>query len=263
MDNKELNIKKYPKSKNNLQCLGPCYYPGTTVIHPTLLEFVTDKEKAFCPVSEWEVVDPATGQRKKVYSDVCFNPTDKTGVSSKELELNILTPYIDFSSEQFLKIYYEIFSFEDALDWLGRNKDLPIDTQIRVMECALKAFSYGRGVILIDVRFVDFIIDIIKRRYISFILQKNGKYVGVNSKDEFMLVPSGSVLSDKNNSVVEKTNYLVKMFVNRDEITKFIGRYFKLHSDTWDSHKEFIEPMMKDFSEYVNAKIQMTLKREE
>lgn len=253
---KGLDIKKYPKSKNNLQCLGPCYHPNTLVIHPTLLEFMTDKEKPFCPVSEWEVTDDLTGKKKKVYSDVCFNPTDRTNIMNKELELNILSPYIDFNAEQFLKIYYEIFSFEDTLDWLDRNNGLPLDTQIRVVDCSLK--SFGRNIVLVDTRFVDFIIFIIRKRYINRILAKNRKYIGSNEKSEFMIMESDQNGDD---SLVEKTNYLIKVFINRDEIGKFLTRYFKLHNDGWDNHNEFIEPMMKNLSEYISSKILMTLRR--
>jgi hypothetical protein len=71
------NIKQYPKSKNNYQCIGPCYPGGTVAIHPTRLNFVSEGPSPFCPIDEIETKDPKTGKIIKKSSDTCFNPVEK------------------------------------------------------------------------------------------------------------------------------------------------------------------------------------------
>ena len=34
---------KYPKSVNNIDCIGPCHYPGTIIRHPHMgIEFIKE-----------------------------------------------------------------------------------------------------------------------------------------------------------------------------------------------------------------------------
>src|SRR5437899_3161051 len=88
---------RYPKSKNNFQCIGPCYQPGTWIVHPITLEYVCDKDYAFCPVREFEVVNKDTGKVTVKTTDLCLRPTESKDLSGKEFEMNILTPSIDFN----------------------------------------------------------------------------------------------------------------------------------------------------------------------
>ena len=165
MEQKDFNIKKYPKSVNKFQCIGPCYYPRTIAIHPTMLEIIANNDHPFCPVNEWTHTDASTGRTKTSITDKCFNPTDDgDNMENKDLELNILTPYVDFNTEQFLKIYYKIFSFEDALDWCDKYSYLPLDTQIRIIKCSLSQF--GKNIDIIDNRFTYILINIIKKKKI-------------------------------------------------------------------------------------------------
>ena len=144
---KYFDIKIYPKSKSKKQCLGPCYYPKTNIVHPTLLEIVSNAEP-FCPVDPWKHVNPETGEEHTFATDICFQPTESKNISNKELELNMLTPFLDFNSGQFLKIYYEIFTFEDSIDWIERNKYEHINTRTRIINSAL--IAYGDNVELFD-----------------------------------------------------------------------------------------------------------------
>ena len=89
--------KKYSKSKNNFQCLGPCYEPSTYIIHPTTLEHVTNTKYPFCPVNEWDDIDPKTKQKTSRITDKCFNPIKKKNISAHEVEMNIILPKIDFT----------------------------------------------------------------------------------------------------------------------------------------------------------------------
>lgn len=259
------DIKKYPKSKNKFQCLGPCYQPSTIIVHPTLLEIVTNNENPFCPVNEWTYEDPTTGRKQNKMTDICINPTENTNISNKDLELNILTPLVDFNAEQFLKIYYNIFSFEDGLDWCDTNKHAPIDTQLRIVKGILKVF--GKNIDIIDSRFIDFLINLIKKKYISDIYIDLHKYIGVsmgtkdNANEKFiMLVNKDDNELNQNDYYLERINFFVKVFITKDDIYKFVMRYFKQRKDNWDNINDHVSNMLTDLTDYLTNKINLTLK---
>jgi len=263
MDNYDINghalqnITKYPKSKNNFQCLGPCYQPGTMVVHPTQLEMVTDHAQPFCPVDEWTYVDQKTGKTTDIITDICFNPTEKANISNRELELNILTPYIDFNSEQFLKIYYNIFSFEDSMDWIDRHKFVPIGTKIRIINSSLNTF--GEKIDLFDNRFVDFFIELIKKKEIKRIYKKINSYIGIDKNSNVHFVNNENNNLKPDDECVERMNYLIKIFLDKDETTKFLSKYFRFRKTQWTDIRNHLDNMIIDFSEYIQTKINITI----
>jgi len=245
--------KKYPKSKNNFQCLGPCYNKSTVVIHPTLLEMVTDNEKNFCPVNEWSYIDPYSGREYKKSVDTCYNPT-ADGATKEDLELNILMPYVDFNAEHFLKIYYNVFSFEDALEWCVKNNYTSIDTQIRLMKNALKV--YGNQIDMIDNRFVEIFMTYLKKKHIGELYSGINQYIGFGDDDKKLTI----IGSNKNNLkvdeyYVERTNFIIKMFINYDYVYKFIMRYIKSKKTEWNNIDNHVIDMVNEFVEYVINKI--------
>lgn len=64
---------------------------------------------------------------------------DDEAFNEKKTELNT-TQNIYFSDEQYLKIFYNIHSFEDALDWINKRKCLPTTCR-RILDCAWKAYK--------------------------------------------------------------------------------------------------------------------------
>lgn len=253
------NIMKYPKSKNNFQCLGPCYQPGTMVVHPTQLDMVTDDMHSFCPVEQWTYVDQKTGKSKDIMTDFCFNPTEKENISNKELELNILTPFIDFNSEQFLKIYYNIFSFEDSIEWIDKYKFTPIGTKSRIINSALKTF--GSKVDLFDGRFVDFFTELIKKKEIKHIYMKTAQFIGIDEKSNVHFVKSDNNKLKIDEESTARMNYLIKIFLDRDEVSKFLLKYFKTRKAQWETIKNHLNNMLIDFLEYIETKINITIQK--
>lgn len=249
---KYFDIKIYPKSKSRKQCLGPCYYPKTHIVHPTLLEIVSNNEP-FCPVDPWKYTNPDNGEETMYATDICFQPTEKKNVSSKEVELNMLTPFLDFNSGQFLKIYYEIFSFEDGIDWIERNKFEPISTRARIVNSAL--IAYGENVELFDNRFVEFIIEFIKKRKMSHIYNKIHNYVGI-SENNVMLIKNNI---DKKEKCIERINYVVQVFITKEEITKFLIKYFAYKKDKWRDIKNHMDSITMNLTEYILNKITLGL----
>lgn len=249
MDNQYFDIKKYPKSKKKFQCLGPCYHSKTKVVHPTALEIVTDNENPFCPVDEWIYQDEKTGETKKLITDICFQPTERENISNKEMELNILTPYIDFNSSQFLKIYYNIFTFEDSIDWLCRNQHLPLNTKARIVNSSFVAF--GESIEIFDARLTDFIIEFIKKKKIQEIYDKLHLYIGIKD-DEILLIQNNL---PKTTLCVERINFLIKTFITKEEITKFLTKYFIYKKNKWKEIQHHLDFMMSSLNEYFLNKI--------
>lgn len=252
------NIKKYPKSKNNFQCLGPCYYPGTMVIHPTEIDIVSDTMYPFCPVDRWDSVDPVTKQTKNMVTDICFNPTEKESINKNELELNILTPYIDFNSEQFLRIYYNIFTFEDSIDWINRNKHVCVTTKARVINSSLK--SFGESIDILDNRFSDIFIDYVKAKKIKHIYFNIYNYISVDKKTKEIFLSQNDIPYD--DLCTERINYVIKTFLNKDDITKFLIKHLKYRKTVWRNINNHLENMCVELGDYILNKIKMTLKLE-
>jgi hypothetical protein len=258
MNNREFDIKKYPKSKHNFQCLGPCYNPGTMAVHPTHLEIVSLAKYPFCPVDEWEYTNPKTKEVTTHMVDTCFNPIDITETANKELEINILTPYIDFNATHFLKIYYNIFSFEDSIDWIYRNKHVPIKTKLRIINSALNIF--GKDIDLFDIRFTDFFIEYIKKKEIINIYNKIHTYISIDEKQNNVQIinPNNNSLNKRENCT-ERINFIIKTFLDKDDITKFLMRYFKYRKSNWNNFTDHILNMINDFIDYILNKINITL----
>lgn len=253
----DVNIKKYPRSKNNFQCLGPCYYAGTQIVHPITLEIVTNTGFPFCAVNKWMYEDPKTGKQTEQIVDVCYNPTHKTSDELSSAEINMLLPYVEFDIEQFLKIFYKIYSFEDGITWIESNKSKPILSRIRILRCILKI--YGKDVEIIDNRIVDFFIDIVKLTYVKQLYNNLSKYVK-HEKGEFYL-------TERNNNEIEnkdietlKLNYILKTFINSDEIHKFLMRYIRNRKTNWYDIDDHINNALSDLLIYIDNKIKLTLK---
>lgn len=255
------NIKKYPKSKNNYQCVGPCYPAGTMVVHPTQLEFVTEGPLPFCPIDEIMYTDNKSGETYRKSTDTCYNPVEKDNVDKTQLELNILTPYIDFNSEQFLKIYYKIFSFDEAVDWIDDNKHVPMGTKIRILNCAIEAFN--KTIELFDMRFCNFFMEFIKLKKIKLLYGTINKNIGFDKNTkEFLLIKEFSNTLENLDYSTERINYIIQTFINKEEITKFLQKYFKknagINSTSEDDH---LEKMANDLVIYIQNKIDMTLNK--
>ena len=258
MEKQDINIKKYPKSKHKFQCIGPCYYPNTIILHPTRLELTTF-DQPFCPVDVFQV-DQKTGKNINLITDICFNPTDKENISNKESDLNSLIPYIDFNFEYFLKIYYNIFSFEDSIDWIYKNNHVPIETKIRIIKSSLNVF--GENIDLVDTRFEDFFIEYIKKIKIQQIYNKLHHYIVINKDTNtiYFITKEQNKLK-KTYNCIERINYLINVFLDKKEITKFLLKYFKHRKSQWNEIPNHLDNMSLDLTNYILNKIMITLQQ--
>jgi len=238
---------KYPTSKNGYSCIGPCYHPDTVSIHPLYLEHIVNRNKSYCPTAAYTV----PGETEPNIYDECTAPTHKKNEPAN-IEMLSLSSMIEFSDDSFLRIYYEIYSLEDAVKWITERNYMPIASLNRVLNTAFKV--YGKQLEIIDNRIVDYIDNIFKH-HIRTISEKALKYVGVDN-NEVILVES---IDHQNKHIDERIKYIENMFINKDTIYKFITRYFKTRNSEWHTIDNHISRMISDMSDYIEKKIKVTL----
>lgn len=267
MENISKNIinKKYPISQHNRQCLGPCYEKGTWIVHPVTLKYIVDFNNHFCPTNEWEYLDPDTGEHDIKYTDACYIPTNNKDISQKEIEMNALLPEIEFDCLKFLKIYYDLHSFEDILNWITLNKQIPILTKLRIMECAWE--SFGKDLDFIDDRLVDFYEEIIKKRWIKKIYNRIKKYIFVDRNEKIYLKKEEkypniikTYIDKKDRYKTEKINFIIKTFVTKNNIYKFLSSYIEKYKHKWNDIRSHSSNLKEYFIEYIINKIHEIIK---
>ena len=251
MTNNLNNDIKYSKSKNNFQCIGPCYPANTTIIHPITFDLVT-QDNPFCPIVPVERVFP-DGDKLILNADTCLKPTNENNIN---LGIEMLVPYFDFNYSQFLKIYYSIFSFEDALSYIENKKYIPISTKIRILECAWK--SFGKEIDIIDQRLVDIYIEIIKKKWIDNIYKQINSYINIIDNNIKIVEPEYNRLRP-NEFIVERTNYIINKFFTHDIVYKFLTKYIKHRKDEWDNIGNHNEKIKYDIIDYITNKIKLTI----
>ena len=165
----------------------------------------------------------------------------------------MLIPYMDFNSEQFLKIYYKIFSFEDGLNWLDKNKSVPLGTKIRIINSCLNAF--GQLLEIFDNRLVLFFIEYIKKKEIKYIYSGIAQYIGID-RDTITIISKYDNELKPTEKCVERMNFMVKKFFDIENITKFMYRYFKHRKNTWDDIQDHLQNMVQSIIEYIINKIE-------
>ena len=150
----ENNKNKFPKSKNNNQCITPCFEKGSFITHPITLEIISSNYHPFCATNQYVYKDPTTGKKKELSYEICMGATTKDKyLKTKDISIQMLLPTINFDHGVFLKIQYNIHSFEDALDWIINNSHVPYNTIKRILDCAWNV--YGFDIDLIDDRFIQ------------------------------------------------------------------------------------------------------------
>lgn len=222
MDNIVLG-NKYPKSKNNRECIGPCYEPGTWILHPVTLDYISHPTDPFCPINEWVDINKQTNKHVTRIVDVChkLNVTPKY----KEPNVDFVMPSIIFSSEHFLKSYYEISSLEEAVEWCDKNKHLSARTLIRIMDSAWVTYFDKQENLdnndIIDDRIVMLYINFAKRNWIDKIVEQFSKYVKI-SGDKISLGYNDQPIP--NNEITNVKNFLIDKFISIQSMNSVILR---------------------------------------
>src|SRR5579883_2408755 len=108
------------KGINGQPCIGPCLPKDSVILHPIYLYPITDyNHEPFCPTFEWY-----DNKNNKRYShDIFKKPTNKSKIDMKDIELLYALPNFGFDCGQFLKNYYDLYSFEGVSEWLNQHNN--------------------------------------------------------------------------------------------------------------------------------------------
>lgn len=247
--------RKYPIGKNNKQCIGPCYPIGHYAIHPITLKPISNKEHPFCPTEQW--FDESNNQVQ--YTDVCFVPTKEKDLPKNLADLNLILPSFHFNHEFFLKAYYNIDSFEKALEYIQINSNLSIYTRLRIMECAWKL--YGDKIDIFDEQLIDFYIEVIKKDWIWDIYPKIENYIYVDKDNKIYLK---KIKSNENENEIkkytnEKINYFFEKFITKQKIYNILQNFIKENKKKWRDINSFNLLIEQYLIEYIIKQINSTI----
>jgi hypothetical protein len=248
-----MNEKKYPISKNKHQCIGPCYYENTPFVNPITGQYFTLDNPA-CPIYDEEIID---GKVENVYVDTCNKPTVSKTTKDESLEIQMALPFFALDTSFFLRKYYNIYSFEHAIEWLEKKKNSPMKTKNRVIECAWIAF--GNEIDILDQRITNYYLDLIKKNWIGKIVSELEGYISIDPKSKTISIEEHNKKNINEKYRTEKTNYILEKFIDRDDIYKFLIKYIKYHQKTWDVIENHHEQILLDLIEYIKKKISISV----
>lgn len=237
-------INKFPISKNKQQCIGPCFPPGMVLINPLTLT-IGSAENPACPTLPW------TKDNQMEYFDDCENPINKD--KAKAIQLNYIVPIVHFNCEYFLKTYYDIFSFEEAIEWITNNND-PLNTKLRIMDCSWKL--YGLKTDIINEQIIQFYSQIFKKMWISKIYQKVYKYIYVDGKDIYFKQNNKQPGDHK----VERMNFLNEQFNTPNIVYDILASHLNINKKKWDKIQNHNEAIRKHYTKYIEDKINALIK---
>jgi hypothetical protein len=249
---------KYPISVNGQQCIGPCYYSKTKIIHPLTLEEIEGLDYNFCPVNTFVYTSKKTGKSTLLKTDDCYVPTSRETKMDDLLRNNIITPQFIFSSEYFVKIYYKINNLDDMFKWLDVNKNEPYRTKERVFNNSMVVYSEHLNII--DHRLVYFINDMMIAQ-LPKIFRNIKKYlsvVGSNASKQVELInQNGTEKKIKKKDIRIVRKYIKDTFLGIENIHQFMSkviRYYKEELNSRDISNTLVDLMI----EYIIKRINLT-----
>jgi len=238
--NKNEKYKRFPLSKNERQCLSPCYFPNTKIHHPVYYNLVSDDE----PFCASEMYTDKDGIDK--LTDGCNNPTRNAPPNE---DVRAITTTM-FTKKYFLLYYYDIETMNDSLIWLEKNTHVPLNTKIRIIYCAL--YEFGKNIDIIDDRLTNFFISFIKSKHINKIYDNIHNNIGIDGEN-ILIVASSNL--PQNNFKIERINYTINTFITTDTIKRFIQKYIELKKTKWNNINNHLEEMANDLLVYITSKI--------
>jgi hypothetical protein len=232
MDSDVQSNNKYPKSVNGIQCIGPCYVAGSTMIHPITLEEIILPYDNFCPVDTNIITDKKTGEKIIDTFDFCNTPTvtqKNKKILDKELRIKILAPTFTFNSTYFLKIYYNIGSLEEGIEWLEHNSADPYKTKERVFNQIM--LLYSDNMTIADHRIINFIRDIMLHN-ISIISKELSQYIDIREDKIVLTRPDTRQIIENGDSKQNLIrSYIKTKFLGDSEISKFFSKFIRYGSE--------------------------------
>lgn len=249
----------YPTSANGQQCIGPCYYSNTKIIHPITLEEISEVNHNFCPVNTFIYTNQRTGKSKLSNIDVCYVPTARETYMDDVMRDNVIAPQFNFTSEYFVKIYYKINNLEDLLKWLDENKNDPYRTKERVFDNSMVV--YGEHLNIIDHRLVYFINSLmlaqlprIYRHIKQYFLITNNMIKLTNQEDN-----SNNIHHTKEEISTIK-NYIKDKFLGIDNSHQFMSKFIRYYKSEL-TERHISNKLVNHMIDYIIKRINITLEQ--
>lgn len=242
--------KKFSNGLSGQQCIGPCYPANSRVLHPITLE-LQSRHKPFCPTMEW------FDEREKLdrWTDNCLIPDQDKDIDYDQLNIDYVLPTLGINSEIFLKSYYDVYSFESAIDTITINK-MPYFTQLRILNCAWKVYGFNNDII--NDQLINFYIGLIKKEWIKDIYPLISKYIYVDKKNIYLKENDSDIQLNQ----IEKINYFIKKFNNQQIIYKMLSSYISENKSNWEDIINHNKNIKIHYIDYIINKIQNTINNE-
>ncbi|QKF93777.1 hypothetical protein QKU48_gp0319 [Fadolivirus algeromassiliense] len=239
--------KDYQISKNGRQCIGPCYEPNKWVVHPLTLSIVTNNYNPFCTTKEW-----FDEKGKSHQTDECYEVSADGYIDVG----TFMIPESQFTCQYFLKTYYNIISFESAIEMILESKN-PMNTNLRILNCAWKV--YGSSVDIINDNTITFYINLIKKEWIRDIYPVIYKYINIDGSNIYLKEND----DDINKYQVEKINYFNKKINQPQMIYKILYNYIDDNKSDWNNINDHNKNIKKYLINYIKDKIFNTINASE
>lgn len=247
--------EKYPISVHGQQCIGPCYYSNTRIIHPLTLDEIEGIDHNFCPVTTFIYTDKRTGKSRFTSIDNCYIPTARETRMDNILRDNVIAPQFLFSSEYFVKMYYKINNLEDLLSWLDQNKTLPYKTKERVFDNSMA--TYGDQINMVDHR-LTYYIDSVMVHFLPNLYRHLKKFFVVENNSVSVVNPDENMFEHKKQDIKLVREYIKKKFLGNDNVGVFLSkciRYYK--EDMTDRH--ITQKLVKYMIDYIMKRLMLSL----
>jgi hypothetical protein len=248
---------RHPTSANGQQCIGPCYYSNTYIVHPLTLEEIGEIDHNFCPVNTFIYTDPQTGKSKLLNVDKCYVPTARETHMDDLLRDNVIAPQFSFSSEYFVKIYYKINHLDDMLKWLDDHKNDPYKTKLRVFDNSMVV--YGNQLNVIDHRLVHHINSIMVEN-LPKIYRHIKQYFIVVDGTVKLIAPDSKYQHNKSD-IGDIRNYIKEKFLGNDNIHQFISKFIRYYKEEL-SNRNITYTLVNHMIDYITKRIILTLDQE-
>lgn len=206
-------IDKIDKLVNNQDCMDECLVDAFT-IHPLLLR--PFEKKNTCSI--FPIYDE---NNKKMHFYKKCNTNDIKNNKIGENTFNNLIPSVKITEKILLNTFYNILSYNDAVDWIEENNNLPILTRFRVIKYTLLEFK--NDINIIDNSFIDIIVELIKKIWIVDIYDNVHKYM--KSDNTNIIINKNFNTNEKNINKVEKINVIIEKYGNKNNVYKFLNKY--------------------------------------
>jgi hypothetical protein len=244
-----IKIKKFPRSINNRQCLGPCYKPDTKFIHPVYLQNIKNDflpiNDPICPTVAYEKKDDLTNIKRTLTYDTCKNPTQDKDISTQE---SLLFFQSGFTKDIFLSLYYNISSFESALEWINENENIPIETRERILNASLNL--YGDNIEYLDDIFVKFYVSYIKDKFMNIIYKNIHENIGTKN-NEILIVKNTNNNLKINELKIERINYISEKFFNHTDTKNFLMKYIRSKKILFEDYNDGLYLIYTNHLQYI------------